>query len=644
MAIAEKTVQYSFQTNPNVIPDQTLGNLSQITVEIPEANPTFTSAFLEVSWHDVITVTGGTITEHRVYFRLGGATYTAFIETDDLANTAENMAFVIGPIDMTNHFTTNWTGTSMTADVQVLVDHSTGTTLGVRNVNAILKISYQYDDTETTQLKTVRIPFDIKGTSLSTTVNDVYSAIPQLTGVGGLFPEDSVSIKDYFFVIEGNSGNTSTTDFSISTSIDSNAGAQLNFGTIEAALASGCFYRFVDKRSGAGIPDPTTTHDFNMWSALGNPNLFGTLAVELVVTYTFNASTSTRILNSISIPIEIASPLGQTVEARASRFQRDIIISEPGTINLRQSAFRINCSTPLSMLTRWRAGSQTYKDNQLRGSVMCGMHCLQQRIDADGSQGAGMTLVRGKNTITIDGYGTATATLTNLNGFILLNYESDKASGGIGKHNKSVDRILREWNAQLLTLTTITNGSFPIIEPNYWLSSIGMCLYQHLASASMAITLDTQVLSGETKGAGYLDIYADAYQSDAERGTSITWARGRDVFKRCPQDGDINRLDVESPRNYRFFCTTNLGSGAVVQATYHSHTWNVAGNILNNNALLPTEVRLVNASSLEAEQVVTLAAGVTAFNFTVYNDVIEYFVEAFQDNTKVGRSGNGVGV
>jgi len=644
MATQEKTVRYSIPMYRSTVNDATTLPFVQITIDIPEASPTFTSVYAVASWQDQITLTGGTVTEHRVALRLGAAAYTTFTETDDLANTGENMAFVIGPIDFTSHFNTNWSGTSMTLDSQIYVDFSTGSTTQIGNAVLELFITYTSDDAAATQLKTIEIPFDTQGASLSTTANNIYGTAPQLTGVGGILPEGSVTLKDYYFVIEGNSGITATTDVTINASL--NSGSAVPFVPIEGALASGCYHRFIFNPRWdllGSMPASSTTHDLNLWCNVAN--LFGGLSVSLVVTYTFDLASTTKVLNSIMLPIEITSPLGSSTTSDISRFQRDFLISEPGTITMRQSGYRINTAIPGALNTLWRAGSQSYAQTTHRGVVMCGMDTFQRRLDSGGAQGAGITLARGVNTITIDGYCTTTVSdVTNINGYAIINYESDLAAGGLSKHSRIVFKVLQEWNALLADATKYTGKSFSIPQSDYLLTAAGVCMFISVSALAMALIFDAEILSGESQGAGFAEIYADAYVSDAERGTSITFARGRDIFKRFPQDIDNDRLDIETSRKYRIFATTGMGHGTCIFATYHSHTWSVAGNISNNDGALPTEIRLINADTLEIEQEQVLTAGTTAFDFTVYNDVVEYFVEAYQDGTHVGRSAKGVGV
>ena len=110
-----------------------------------------------------------------------------FTETDDITNSGEHLGGVIGPVDFTTHFSTNWTGTSMTCDMQVLFDTTTGTA-NYENVNAVLYITYEYDDspsTNTTQIKTVAIPFESITGNLPDGNPIVFAKQPPLGGAGG---------------------------------------------------------------------------------------------------------------------------------------------------------------------------------------------------------------------------------------------------------------------------------------------------------------------------------------------------------------------------------------------------------------------------------------------------------------------------
>lgn len=638
MATREKTVVFAFPMQTTTVANNTVTNLSQISLFIPEASPTFTSVFVEIGFQDLVTATGGTITEHRCGLRLGAAAYTTITETDDIANSAENIAGVVGPFDFTSHFTTNWTGTSMTCDLQVYFSQSTGTTLGMTNVTALVHVTYTYDDAAATQLKTVRIPLESLASTLPTTATNFgTSQIPILTGGSGILCENSPVIRQWFIVIEGNEFNINTTDFTISARIDALTTA--TFGLQECALQSNRFCRWVFFPPD-GVPATTAAHDLQLWASKAAAN---GVTATLYVTYEFTLSGTTRILNSVVLPLELASPLGAISTAEASRFQREYMLVEPGTITLRQSGFRLNynaTSTLTALLLR--LGSQSYRSYTSAAGVSCGMYSVQQRFDSGSAAGGGITLNRGANTLTIDGYATsANFEATNLGGYILLNYESDLAGAGVGAHSHSVYRVLRGWDALLRDNVRINNFSVPIPETNYWLSAAGFYIVLWTSVGPDAITFDVECLAGEGKGAGYYDIYADAFQGAAERACSIVWARGRDVFKRFPTDAAPNRINIETARDYRMFTGATTSKGIVAVTTYHSLTWTVAGNITGNDALEPTSLYLVRDSTGEILQTQDLVAGDTTFSFTVYDDTELYYVTAYQDDTHVGRSGLG---
>ena len=634
MATREKTVVFAFDTDTTTITDATVYNLAQITVSIPEASPTFTSVFAEVGWQDAITATGGTVTEHRVGLRLGAAGYTTFTETDDIAHTGENMAGIVGPVDFTSHFTTNWTGTSMTCDVQVYFDRTTGTTQGTRNATCLLYVTYTYDDdvvTNPTQLSTVRIPLESLVTTLPTAAaNFGTSQIPQLTS-GGILPEASPTIVDWFIVIEGSEANNSVaTDWTMSANID--GGTTFAFAIQECGLSTDRFCRWVYKPS---APDPTASHNMQLWATIARANH---ITATLHVTYSFDASSTTRTLRSLLVPVEIASPLGVNTSAEASRFTRELFIADPGTITLKQSAFRINFNTTAAIAgLSFRAGPQAYRAYTNASVTVAGMFSLQQRIDSGSAQGAGITLARGSNTLTIDGYATDTTDqATNVSGYVLLNYECDVGGAGIGQNTRTVLKLASAWNALLQDRVRFA-FSFPIPEADYWVMASGFCMLTMASTSSNALTLDVEVLSGESKGAGYLDVYADAYQCDPERGFTMTWARGRDVFKRHPADPDPDRLDIETTRDLRFYSSTTTALGVIATVTSHAFTWTVAGTCTGLGG--DGSGYTVNIHRDDTEELVLQLTTTTggAFTGTWYDNTIAVYATA-ADGSNAGRS------
>lgn len=642
MATRLKTIQFAWPMNIATIADVTTYSFPTKTLYIPENSAgspvTFRSVTVEVGFQDVITSGGGTIDEHRCALRLGAAAFTTFDETDLINSSGEKLSGVVGPIDFTSHFTANFgTGTSQTCDLQVFFSQSTGTTLGMRNVTAVITITYEYNDTATTHIKSAWIPLESLTGALSTTAGTEIGTnqIPQLTGAGGMLPESSIVIRDYYFLIEGNEASTNATDWTINVQIDS--GTTTAFGTQETALASCVFSRWIHSLTST-FPSTAAAHQFKMWATgIGRFN-HGT--ITLVVTYEFAPGASTTILNSVYLPLEISSPVGAPDATAASRFQRDFFIEEPGTITLQQSAFRVNFNTPKTVNgMNFRAGSQAYRTYTNLAGVVAGMYCVQQRIDSGGAQGSGVTLARGKNTLTIDLYTTdITDQMTNVNGYAIINYTSSKATAGIGVHSHTTFLSMYAWDAALTDRLVISSYAVSIPETSYYIVTAGFTFYQWMQSASASIGLVVGYLAGEGRGAGYNDIYTDAYQADNERACSIVWMRGRDAFKRFPTDPDTERMDLESARNYRLFTSANSSSGLMSTVTYHSITFTVSGTISGSAGGTVT----INTYRSDTHELMntTTRVGNGTYSFTWYDDTIPLFTEAIEGTVRYGRSTN----
>lgn len=376
-----------------------------------------------------------------------------------------------------------------------------------------------------------------------------------------------------------------------------------------------------------------------MWIANAGINRFNHAVITLVVTYEFNAAATTRILNSAYIPMEVASPMGQNTSAEASRFNRRISVQEPNP-TLAQSAVRVNFNTAAAVAgLRLRVGAQPYRVYTHVGNVVCGMFSLQQRIDENAALGDGLTLARGFNEINVDMYTTDTTDdVTNINGYILLNYTSDVPAQGIGAANHTVMFKLLDWNAALSDINRINNYSVPIAESDYWLTGAGFIFIQWVATGGMAVTFDTEVKAGEGKEAGYTDIYADAYVSDVERACSIIWMRGRDAFKRYPQDPDPDRLDIETARDYRLYTTTTTSNGMYAVLTLHSNTYTSTLTVTNSNG--GTVAIDVFRTDTNERILTTSRVGNGTVDVTWYDNTTDCYAVAREDDTLLARSAN----
>lgn len=639
MATRVKTIKYSVPTLVTTVADVTLTALSQITIYIPEASPVFRSVTVDMAFQDQITATGGTIGEYRAQVSLNtGTTTHTFTELNDIINTAENIGGILGPIDVTSYFTTTWSGTSMPFDMSVYFSQTTGTTLGMINVNATVTITYQYDDnpaTNPTQIKTVYIPLESNAGALGTVANTALGSnqIPILTGASGILPENSVTIRDFSIIMEGNvSTAASATAITVSMNIDS--GTAFAFGTMSQTLASDRYCRLIWKPA---VPTTTTVHQMQLWA---NAARFNLATVMIQVTYEFNAAASTRIVNSLILPMEISSPLGFPASTEASRGVTTVDIQEPGTITLAQSAFRMCWNTTAAISgMNFRAGTQAYRALTHTGSGVSGAFCYQQRVDAGSAQGAGVTLVRGKNTFTVDGYATdVTDQASNLSGFFILNYITDKSPVGVGQHNHTVLQLLVPWGGVAVTTYRINNQIFQIPETTYWLTSVGFHLSQWTNDGTSGMNMDIECLPGENKLGGYSNFYADVSRALSEQANSYTWMYNPTSFKRYPGDPDDNRLAIETSRDYRFFSSAAVFIGMMMVVTYHSFSYTSSIKVFNSSGgnvtvkvYRTTDNRMIAESSRVGDGTVDIVG---------YDNEIDVYAIAYEDDAHLGRSAN----
>lgn len=638
MATRLKTIQFAGPTYKGTVADATETLVQSGSLYIPENAPnpvTIKSFIVDIGWQDVITATGGTIDSHRIALKLGTAASASFIETDDIVNTGENMGGIIGPWDFTSYASSNFgSDVSQSYQVNVFFDQNTGTTLGMNNISSLITITYEYDDTSVTQIKTVRIPFESPAGALPTSETEL--GTNQLPNLSTFCPEANKVIRGYYFILEGNQQTTSTTNITVSQKIDTEA--QHDTGAQARALASDIFARYIWDRS-SDYPSTGSAHAYKVWANIACYNM---LTVTLMITYEFNASATTSVLNSIYIPMELGSPLG--LDTIPSRFQRDVMIQEPGTLELKHSAFRFNynVAAPVAGLN-FRMGNQSFRTYTDNGNQVCGMISLQQRIDSGGVQGAYGTFARGRNTFALDGYRTDTADdPTNLNGYILLNYLSDKHPDGVGAHSHTVFLSLFQWDALAVDRLIINPFAPSIPESNYWINAIGVIATIWDGVAANAFTMDVEVKSTEGKGGGFIDLYADAIQSDPERRCSIVWMRGRDAFKRYPEDQDSERIDVETSRTYRFFSPSAVQQGFYFFMTYHTITYPLTGSV-SNYSDDGSGITIDVYRTFDDAKILELTTGISgSFSGSWYDNTEAIYCAAREDSTHVGRSNNGL--
>lgn len=621
-----KTITYVFNELASFT-DNTDTNFDQLTIDIDDTVLTFYSVTLEVKYQDA-AATASNVNRRQLSLRLGAAAYAVSNNTSVQTQSGEQM-WLPASANFTSHFNTNWTGSAMTCDARILVDSANGTPI-LRAATAILRITYSYEPTSSpTQTKTVCIPLNAPRTNLPTSKPGTATAtIPALDT---RLPEAGKTIHHIAIVVEGNDQTTAVTDMSISMEIDTSG--IITFPTHEKALNTAVWFRHAE---GGFAFDTSTTHDFYLWASLAScPGLH----VYMIVTYSFNRDTTTKALNQVWLPMEFASPAGNSA-AEFQRATRQLWIQEPGTITIRESALFLYWDQAAAVAgLNARIGTGSF--NAITNAALTVAGGIGAMLRADGI----VTLARGKNTLQADVYRTDAADLVlNLCGVWLITYESDVSSQGIDKHNHSVC-----WN--LFTYTgaadnnRITGAITPVIpETNYFINAIGIN-YQYCSNTTgnpAGVSVQCQRLSGEG-GQQWESIYVDIGHTDAEVGIRQCWAQARAMFQRWPGDTAEDRV-VWPGVGRKWKAAMAMGANTFdhldAWITYHGITYTVAGNITDSDAGT-VDIYLMREDEGDERALVTSRSGDGAYSFTWYDNTQDVYVTSKDATGNAGRSGSG---
>lgn len=566
MATRLKTVEYWF-SELETLNDLTDTNFSQITIYIPEGSSSvsFKSATLSIIVQDG-AATVANINSRQTSLQLGSAGYSAVTNSNLITNSGENK-WVDHSADFTSYFNTNWSGTSMTCDARLLID-SAGTSAW-RSATALLTITYEYDDTVTTQIKTVRIPLNAPFTQLGTTQPG--SATDTIPALDTYLPEDSVTIRQSTIIIQGNEESGATTDSSLSMRIDSDSTRTTELHEKGSNAAS--WYRHVWQPSFS----TASTHSFYLWASVTD---YDHPQVWMVVTYEFDADATTSVLNSVLLPMEFDSPMGGPTSSDYQRASRDLWIQEPGTISIQACALFVHWDQAAAIAgLNMRVGTGSFNSVTSVAAALAGGCGAMIRCESEiGS------LDRGKNTLQADIYRTDTTDFGwNVSSWWLINYTSDKHTLGVGAHNHSVcwNFFTQDTSAASVT-REVSATAIEIPENERFINSIGVH-YQYLTNTTgnaAGAVVQVERLSAEG-GNKWETIYSDISHTDPEQGIRQIWGTARSVFKRWPDDPDTDRLSVETARRYKLYLAQNASSYDHLDmwVTYHSIYYTVNGSL-----------------------------------------------------------------
>lgn len=623
---------------------------SQQTLYIPETTDrAIKSAIIEVTARDASTG-GASFAGYSGRLKLGSNAYTTRSASRQvIAGSVRDLVFLAGGkvvsvgLDFTSNFVSNFgNSSSQTANFQFSYmndDFNTGGNV-INNITAKLIITYEFNDTATTRIKTVRIPLESPTTTLTNTLAEI--GTNQVPNLDTFLPEASKTYRDIFFQFESLEARANTTDFQLCLALDSEAEHQ--DGLHEAAQTYNPTYRYLWKRTDMAT---NSTHAFKARSTL--TGRFVSPSVLLVVTYEYNEADTTSVINSIALPFSAPGLLKQDTIPRT--FKIDFPIQEPSTITLVQSGIQFISQVVSggSNNVLLKSGSQSYRTYTVASTVSqsSGYYTCTQRIDSNGVQGAGVTLARGLNNIVeISAYRTTTSgnRYCGLGGVVYLNYTSGKSALKTAAHNKSIYFMLSE-NKQFVIDGDDGLGnsnisySFGIADVNYYLHNNSLAIKGcgEGATTQGELTPVIEAKTNEFDGQSYYSGKNNVYLSSSNRRFfTESYINLDNLFKTHPTDPS-GKMDMATSRQ---LMVANWGLLAYLYgiANYHSITYTASGTVsgyTGDGSGITVELHRKDTDELVG-RVTTTTGG--SYTFTWYDNTMELYGHARQDGTHLGRS------
>ena len=636
MATRVKTVEYFFEIDTSDLATATRRDFSAITVYIPESSPTFRS----VSAHVSCTTTSATNTTAFLGgIKLGAVAFSDTSVSETVSASGETYS-IETMFDFTSYFTTNWSGTSMSCQVGV---QYTGPT--TRNHTVKLLITYEYDDSATTRLKTVRIPIESGNGVLSTTWESVGGTTP-IIDTNDL-PEASVTIRQAALTLLAQEDTASTTDFTVEYRI--NGGTAQTFWAAEAGTNAALS---IISHNDVTADLSTTAYSLEA-QTVTQTNRVTDLCGVLTITYEYDHSSSTSIWNSFLVEnpfdayehyaVQVGSGSGDEAYGEV-----DFWVNESGTLSLEPSAILFYGTSVAVAGSNVKVGSQasyTSYPGSGSGGVRCGTEYIMHKFDSSGSGGSGITLAKGKNSVGVHYYGGSISNGKDVaSSVVYVNYTSGKTTDD-ANHNHSVyQHVMDSASANIYHEAPSTVAAVTIPETNYFINAFMPFHISHETYNWNNVRLYYAGSEGKASGSGMIGCPV-AGRGDVERRPVQGFHSGilnRFVYR---WDGDADpegiRIDPEATRGWAHFGFNNQAPSIGCWTTYHSITSTVSGTLYDYAGDgSGVTVELHDADSGELLKTTTSATG-GSFSFTWYDDSRNLYCSAREDDTHTGRSNTG---
>ena len=536
-------------------------------------------------------------------------------------------------IDITNITNTAWaSGNTHTLDVMVgYCVRGAPLSDNYQWCSAELIITYDQDDTAATQIKTIVLPIDSLTGNLGTTQTTIggAGAWPNLSA---LIPESSPSISDAYLQYIFNVNEADITDWSFCGQIDTETETLL--ATYDAANTSD-FYAIVQWRR--TDVSTTSSHDVkarvtSIWGALCS-----CIGVLLKVTYTHAApSAGDTVLRQLVIPHEITTTFGggPTVDNQ-TKHEISFWLEDTSLALVRAGSLVYTHQAAAAGALSYACGSQTARSYTFSADQTVGPTPLVHRFDSGALAGLGITLTRGKNTLTITNrYATTPANAGGMSAETYILYSC--------RHNAS-----KRTSCALLPLAAAGASSnwantlrrtftfrWPIPEPNWFISACGAIIVANGGDAYATAVLRIQKAVQE----GWLSMGGLLTGIDAFLGIRIACTQLCPLVKHYPgQPSDQYRCDPVATTTSATLDTPNDRlAGALAWVTWHDYLVSTDLTISGSSGgTVDVEVR----DKLDGTKLVTGSrVGDGTLTVSWYDNTRDVIATATESTTKSGQT------
>lgn len=671
MANYTRTIEYALASNFATLAGNTLLTFATRTLTIAETTSrSFVSVFLVLSFDPNVTAVTTSTTQPVVTLKLGAASASSVNVPIDTNNGDDYRDICDGELwlDFTAYFTANFGGSStQTCVVTALWPAAIST----KNHTAKIVITYAAATTNTTQTKTVRIPLEgargLLATSLAS--GSLGSGGAEVPNLSTFLPEASVSIKEIFFDCSTTIQRPAATNPVLSVSLDAEGATSLAANNLGSMGTSGDLgrNRFIWQRLDMNT---SVTHDFKCaTSVAATASLFFAI---LTVTYTYDDSATTTVLNSLILPLvpEMISQVN-TSTLGPVQLSLDFWISEPATVTYVQSAVQVVAgyltdpvSAPLDppQLATGTNGYVTYASPETLASfvsINAKDHItLFQRVDpaANGGQ-APSSFGRGKNSLSVHfkTNGTQDTSIAIFGGWYYLNYTSAKHASGTAVHSRSVAFLLMGESAvsnsvfNLNTSVWTPSATTQTISESFWSmvgqpygGSSGLVGIKTNATLTDQLNIGTQFNSGSDGMTGWFQHTPILIVSATLSFRDILPSVNRYIWDRGSWEPNsaarVSPFGVSRQWTIGTFSTSNYRASMMGWYTYTAISFTAAGTVAGySGSGSGITVNIHRSDTNELVATCTTSSG-GAYTATVPDNTIQLYAEALQDSQHLGRS------